>query len=167
MLNRAVWSPLTASRLLLRRVVAVGIPRGVIIFGLDDTIARRRGPQSQANGLYRDPVRSSHAQVVNVRGRRWLACLVRTPRPWAHRVWAWPFLTGLGPAARVYAPRGRRHQTLTARAWPMMRLVVRWLPGRELALVAASRVAALELLDHVQTWPRARVLTRLRLDAAL
>jgi hypothetical protein len=48
-----------------------------------------------------------------------------------------------------------------------MRLVVRWVPGRELACVADSRVAALELLDNVKTWPRARVITRLRLDAAL
>src|SRR5438477_10090207 len=36
-LNRAVWSPLKASRLLLSLLV-VFIPRGVIILGLDDTI---------------------------------------------------------------------------------------------------------------------------------
>src|SRR5262245_64717114 len=34
-LHRAVWSPLTASRLLLRLLVAVFIPTGVIVFGLD------------------------------------------------------------------------------------------------------------------------------------
>src|SRR3954447_22136914 len=37
-LNRAVWSPLTASRLLRRLLVAVCIPRGVVVVGLDDTI---------------------------------------------------------------------------------------------------------------------------------
>ena len=37
-LNRAVWSPLTASRLLLRLLVAGFIPRGVVVVGLDDTI---------------------------------------------------------------------------------------------------------------------------------
>ncbi len=37
-LNRAVWSPLTASRLLLRLLVAVFIPSGAIVVGLDDTI---------------------------------------------------------------------------------------------------------------------------------
>src|SRR5215468_12596357 len=42
-LNRAVWSPLHASRLLLRLLVAVFVPRGVVLFGLDDTIERRRG----------------------------------------------------------------------------------------------------------------------------
>ena len=166
-LNRAVWSPLTASRLRLRRVVAGFIPRGVIIRGLDDTIERRRGHQIQATGIDRDPVRSSHSPVVKVSGLRWLACLVRTPLPWAHRVWAWPCLTVRCPSARFYEPRGRRHQTVTERAWPMMRRVVRWWPGRERALVADSRVAALDLRDTVQTLPCARVITRRRLDAAL
>jgi hypothetical protein len=72
-LNRAVWSPLTASRLLLRLLVAVFIPSGVVVFGLDDTIERRRGDQIAAKGIYRDPVRSSHAHVVKVSGLRWTA----------------------------------------------------------------------------------------------
>ena len=33
-LNRAVWSPLTASRLLLRLLVAVFIPSGAVVLGL-------------------------------------------------------------------------------------------------------------------------------------
>ncbi|HEY5868738.1 MAG TPA: transposase [Candidatus Tectomicrobia bacterium] len=166
-LNRAVWSPLTASRLLLRLLVAVFIPRGVVVFGLDDTIERRRGEQITAKGIYRDPVRSSHAHFVKVSGLRWLACMVLTPLSWADRVWALPFLTVLCPSERFYAQRGRRHQTMTERAWQMIQLVVRWLPGREVAFVADSSFAALELLDKVATLPRASVITRLRLDAAL
>lgn len=50
-LNRAVWSPLNASRLLLRLFVAVFVPRGVVLFGLDDTIERRRGEQITAQGI--------------------------------------------------------------------------------------------------------------------
>ena len=63
-LNRAVWSPLYASQLLLRLLVAVFVPRGVVLFGLDDTIERRRGDHITAKGIYRDPVRSSHAPMV-------------------------------------------------------------------------------------------------------
>jgi DDE superfamily endonuclease len=166
-LNRAVWSPLTASRLLLRFVVAVFILRGVIVVGLDDTIERRRGEQITAKGIYRDPVRSSHSHFVKVSGLRWLACMVLAPLSWAHRVWALPFLTVLCPSERFSEQRGRRHQTLTERAWQMIRLVVRWLPGREVAFVADSSFAALELLDKVKALPRASVITRLRLDAAL
>jgi hypothetical protein len=166
-LNRAVWSPLQASRLLLKLLAAVFIPQGVIIFGLDDTIERRRGDQIKAKGIYRDPVRSSHAHFVKVSGLRWLACMVLLPISWAHRVWALPFLTVLCPSERFYAQHGRRHQTLTERAWQMIRLVVRWLPGREIAFVADSSFAALELLDQVKTLSRGHLITRLRLDAAL
>jgi DDE superfamily endonuclease len=166
-LNRAVWSPLTASRLLLRLLVAVFIPRGVVVVGLDDTIERRRGEQIKAKGIYRDPVRSSQAYFVKVRGLRWLACMVLLPLSWANRVWALPFLTVLCPSERFYEQRGRRHQTLTERAWQMIRLVGRWLPDRDLVFVADSSFAALELLDKVATLPRASVITRLRLDAAL
>ena len=166
-LNRAVWSPLSASRLLLRFLVAVFIPSGVVVVGLDDTIERRRGDHIAAKGIYRDPVRSSHAYCVKVSGLRWLACMVLAPLSWADRVWALPFLTALCPSERFYEQRGRCHQPLTARAWQMMRLVVRWLPGREIVFVADSSFAALELLDKVTTLPRASVITRLRLDAAL
>lgn len=166
-LNRAVWSPLTASRLLLRVLAAVFVPRGVVVFGLDDTIERRRGEQITAKGIYRDPVRSSHTHFVKVSGLRWLACMMLTPLAWADRVWALPFLTVLCPSERFYAQRGRRHQPLTARAWQIIRLVSRWLPGREIVFVADSSFAVLELLDKVKTLPRASVITRLRLDAAL
>jgi hypothetical protein len=94
-LNRAVWSSLTTSRLLLRFLVAVFIPSGVVVVGLDDTIERRRGEQIQAKGIYRDPVRSSHAHFVKVSGLRWLACMLLVPLSWADRVWALPFLTVL------------------------------------------------------------------------
>lgn len=166
-LNRAAWSPLTASRLLLRLLVAVFIPQGVVVLGLDDTIERRRGEQITAKGIYRDPVRSSHSHFVKVSGLRWLACMLLSPLSWAERVWALPFLSVLCPSERFYAQRGRRHQPLTERAWQMIRLVVRWLPGREVAFVTDSSFAALELLDKVATLPRASVITRLRLDAAL
>ena len=166
-LNRAVWSPLSASRLLLRLLVAVFVPRGVVLFGLDDTIERRRGEHIAAKGIYRDPVRSSHAHVVKVSGLRWLGCMLLTPIAWAHRVWALPFLTVLCPSERFYAQRGRRQHTLLERAWQMIQLVRRWLPGREVAFVADSSFAALELLAQVARLPRASVITRLRLDAAL
>ena len=166
-LNRAVWSPLTASRLLLRFLVAVFIPSGMVVFGLDDTIERRRGEQITAKGISRDPVRSSHTHFVKVSGLRWLACMVLVPLSWADRVWALPFLTVLCPSERFYAQRGRRHQPLTARAWQMMRLIGRWMPGREIVWVADSSFAVLELLDKVKTLPGASVITRLRLDAAL
>src|SRR6266566_3459647 len=156
-LNRAQWSSLAVARVLLGLIVCTFVPAGAVVIGIDDTLERRRGEKIKAKGIYRDPVRSSHAHVVKASGLRWLACMVLTPLAWADRVWALPFLTALGPSERFYAQRGRRHQPLTARAWQMMRLVVRWLPGREIVCVADSSFAALELLGQVKTLPRGSV----------
>ena len=71
-LHRAVWAPLHASRLRLRLFVAGFVPRGVVLCGLDATIERRRGEQMTAQGIYRAPVRSSHAHMVQASGLRWL-----------------------------------------------------------------------------------------------
>ena len=166
-LHRAVWSPLYASQLLLRLFVAVCVPRGVVLFGLDDTSERRRGDHMTAQGIYRDPVRSSQAHRVKASGLRWLACLVLPPISWANRVWALPFMTVLCPAERCDEQHGRRHHTLLARAWQIIRLVRRWLPGRAVVFVADSRFAALAWLALVVRLPGVSVSTRLRLEAAL
>jgi len=93
--------------------------------------------------------------------------MLLTPIVWANRVWALPFLTVLCPSERFYEQRGRRHHTVLERAWQIIRLVRRWLPGREIVFVADSSFAALEWLDHVARLARVSVITRLRLDAAL
>ena len=76
-------------------------------------------------------------------------------------------MTVLCPSERFYAQRGRRHQTLLERAWQIIQLVRRWLPGREVVFVADSSFAALEWLALVARLPGVSVITRLRLDAAL
>jgi len=103
-LKRAVWSPRTARRVLLRLLVAVCIPRGGVSGGLDAPIERRRGEQSKAQGLYRAPGRASHTPVVTARGRRGLACRVLTSLSWADRVWARPSLIPHPPVLR--GPQG-------------------------------------------------------------
>jgi hypothetical protein len=167
-LNRAAWSPLKASRCLLRFMLAIFTPWWeTLVFELDDTIERRWGQQIKARGIYRDPVRSSHSHFVKVSGLRWLCCMLLIPIPWAKRVWALPFLSVLCPSERFYEQRGRRHQSLIERAWQLIRLLRRWLPRRELVFVTDNSFAALELLAQVQSLPQTSLITRLRLDAAL
>ena len=164
-LNRALWSSLAASRILLGLLVAAFAPSGVLVMGLDDTIERRRGDQIKAKGIYRDPVRSSHSHFVKASGLRWLSLMLLVEIPWAGRIWALPFLTALCPSERYHRERGRKHQKLTERARQMLLTVKRWLPQREVVVVADSSFAALELLDAVRS--EVTVITRLRLDAAL
>ena len=164
-LNRARWSSLAASRILLSLLVSAFAPTGAIIMGLDDTIERRRGEKIAALGIYRDPVRSSHSHFVKASGLRWLSLMLLCEIPWAGRVWALPFLTALCPSQRYCKERGRAHRKLTDRARQMLLLAARWLPQRDLVVTADSSFAALELLEAVRH--EVTVVTRLRLDAAL
>lgn len=167
-LNRARWSQLAASELLLAWLVKVFAPSGPIVLGLDDTIERRRGEKIRAQGVYRDPVRSSHSHFVKASGLRWLSLMLLTPIPWAKRVWALPFLTALAPSERYYQQQGRAHKKLTDWARQLLFQARRWLPGRQLVVVADAGFAAIEFLSQVSQLPNPIcMITRLRLDAAL
>jgi hypothetical protein len=164
-LNRAVWSSLAASRILLLLLVRTFAPEGPLIFGLDDTIERRWGAKIAARGIYRDPVRSSQSHVVKASGLRWLCMMLLVPIPWAARVWALPFLSALCPSEHYHHSLGKRHKTLTDWARQLVRQVSRWLPGRQMIIVADSTFSALQFLGAARR--HATVITRLRLDAAL
>lgn len=163
-LNRAVWGPRAASRLLLGLLLDGFVPRGPVVLGLDDTIERRRGKRIGAKGIHRDPVRSSHGRFAKTSGLRWLGLVL--PAPWAGRVWALPFLTALAPSERHRRERGKRHKKLTDGARRLALQARRWLPGRELVLVADSGFAVLGLPASLGR-RGATCITRLRPDAAL
>ena len=166
-LNRAVWSGRAAAQRLLGLLLAAFVSRdGPVVLGLDDTIERRWGRRIAARGIYRDPVRSSRSHFVKTSGLRWLSLMLLAPIPWAGRVWALPFLTALAPSERYCRQRARRHKTLTDWGRQMALQARRWLPGREVVLVADSSFAA---LDFLATLTRRGLvcITRLRLDAAL
>ena len=150
---------------MLLALIEAFVPHGPLVMGLDDTIERRRGAQIAAKGIYYDPVRSSHGHFVKASGLRWLCLMLLAPVPWAARIWALPFLSVLAPSQRYYEKRGRRPNKLTDRARQMLRLVKRWLPHRQIVVVADSSFAAIELLAAVGK--KVCMITRLRLDAAL
>jgi hypothetical protein len=165
-LNRARWSLLAASHLLRRLLVTRFAPTGELVFGLDDTIERRRGTKIHAKGLDRDPGRSSPAHFVTASGLRWLCCLLLAQVSWAGAMWGLPCLPVLGPSERSQAERGRLQQQLPERARQIIRLLTRWVPDRLLIFVGEGSFAVLELLHAVSHMPHARLLTRVRLDAA-
>lgn len=69
-LSRAVWSGLEVSGVLLRLLLKHFDNGGPLVFGLDETLERRRGRHISAKGIYRDPVRSSQSHFVKASGLR-------------------------------------------------------------------------------------------------
>jgi len=168
-LSRATWSGLTVSlillRLLLRTFAKFGEP---LVFGIDETIERRRGDKIKAKGIYRDPVRSSNEHFVKASGLRWISVMWLTTIPWAQRLWALPFLTVLAPSERYYEARGRKAKKITDWARQLIFQLRRWLPTQPMIIVGDSAYAALDFLHACQALKHAvTVITRLRLDAAL
>lgn len=168
-LNRASWSSRSVSRILLRLLIAAFLPADTpIVVGLDEHIERRRGAKIAAKGIYRDAVRSSKSFFVKTSGLRWLSMMLLASIPWVDRVWALPFLTVLAPSERYHQERGRRHKQLTDWARQMIKQLRRWLPDRQLVVVADSTYAAIELLAACAGLVQpVTMITRLRLDAAL
>jgi hypothetical protein len=164
-LNRVKWSPIKASRRLLLTLIAAFAPSGPLVMALDDTIERRRGPKITARAVYRDPVQSSHKNLVKTSGLRWLCLMLVVPIPWARRYWALPFCTALAPSKNYYLRRNRQPCKLTDRARQMLLMVRHWLPDRAIVVVADNTFSVIELLAAVRQ--KVCVVTRLRLDAAL
>lgn len=168
-LNRAKWTSLTLSPILLRLLLAAFVPEDQpVVAGIDEHIERRRGAKIAAKGIYRDPVRSSKAFFVKTSGLRWVSMQLLAPIPWAARVWALPFLTALAPSERYHHQRHQRHKTTTDWARQMILQLRRWLPDRVIVVVADNAYAVLDLLSRCQRLGNpVTVVTRLRLDAAL
>ena len=124
-LNRARWSSLKSSKILLRRLIEVFDLFGELVIGFDETIEGRRGEQIEAKGIYRDAVRSSKSFFVRASGLRWLSFMLLTEVLFAKKVWALPFSTVLCPSERYDRARGIRHRKLTDRAGQAILLIKR------------------------------------------
>jgi hypothetical protein len=156
------------SRILLHLLVSAFAPDGPLVWGVDETLERRRGAKIAAKGIYHDAVRSSHSPFVKASGLRWSRLMLRVPIAWAAPTWALPFLTALGPSERYARTHHRAPKTLTDWARQLLLVVRRWWPDRPLVAVADSTYATLPLLARGQRLANPiTFIARLRLDAAL
>ena len=168
-LNRALWSSLQMSRVLLVLLIEhLTQDDEPLVFGIDETLERRRGSRISAKGVFRDAVRSSESHLVRASGLRWVTLMWLAHIPWANRTWALPILTALAPAESYHQKVGRRHKKITAWARQMIIQLRRWLPDRRIVVVTDRGYAALELLHGCQSLRQpVTFISGLKLDAAL
>lgn len=168
-LNRAKWSGLLASKILLGLLIATFLASGVpLIIGADETLERRQGKHIKAKGVFRDAGRSSKKHKVYSFGLRWVSMMVLVPVPWSSRAWALPFLTVLAPSERTNTANGKRHKTSIDWIGQMIRIVRRWQPTRVMVLVVDGGLAAIKLgWQCLNSEQPVTYISRLRFDAAL
>jgi hypothetical protein len=168
-LNRAKWSGLAVSKILLGLLVTAFVATGgTVILGADETLERRKGKHIRAKGVFRDAVRSSRKYTVKAFGLRWVSMMLLVNVPWSSRVWALPFLTVLAPSEKTNITNGKRHKTSIDWIMQMMSQVRRWLPNRKLVLVVDGGLIALTLGHRCLSYTNQVILlARFRLDAQL
>jgi len=168
-LNRAVWSSLQVSKVLLALIVAAFVPPDApVILVVDEKLERRKGKRIKALGYFRDPLRSSKKQAVISAGLRWLSMMLVAPVPWSRRPWALPFLTVLAPSEATDTAHGKRHKTAPRWIRQMLCQVRRWMPDRDLVVITDGGLVAIETGLHcTRLRKRVTYVAPLRLDARL
>lgn len=165
-LSRAKWSAFQCSKKLLFLLINNFIVQDkTLVFGIDETLERRKGEQIKAKGIYRDAVRSSKSHFVKCSGLRWICVMLLTPISWANRIWALPFLTVLAPSKRYHEEQGKPHKTISDWARQICMVLCRWLPDFQCIMLGDGSYAVRVLLAATPanvTW-----IVRFRLDSRL
>lgn len=165
-LNRAKWSALQGSKILLGLLILLLPLNFPVIGGIDETIERRKGKKIKAKGCYRDAVLSTEKHVVKCLGLKWISMMLIVPLPWSSRHWALPFLTVLAPSKKANEKDGKRHKTTVDWAIQMALQVKRWVLHRELIVVGDGAYASVKLAIKCLK-NNITLISRLRLDARL
>jgi hypothetical protein len=168
-LNRARWSSLQVSKVLLLLLVATFVPTGTpVILVIDETLERRYGRKIKALSIFRDPVRSSQSHVVKTPALRWVNMAIVVKVPWDSRPWALPFLTVLAPSEKTNQKHGKRHKTSPKWARQMICQVRRWLPDHDITVVTDGGLVAIETGHRCMRFRQpVTYIARLRMDARL
>lgn len=166
-LNRASWSCLTLSRLLLQLLASTFVEAGgTAEIVIDETLERRWGRKIAKRGHYRDNLQSSKEQSVSTSGLRWVVMMLVVQVPWTRREWALPFFSVLATPPKVSEQLGKPHKTVAQIAAQMVIAVRRWLPDMPMKLVGDTAYSVVELglccAKH-----QVALIAPLRLDARL
>jgi hypothetical protein len=165
-LNRAKWSSLSASRILLDLIVnMVGVDKPLVMY-IDETLERRKGPKIKAKGYYRDAVRSSKSAVVKCLGLKWLMLAISWRFPFSERYFALPFMTVLQPSEKCNKAAKKKHKTTLKWTIQMLIQVDRWLKYTPIILVGDGGFACGELAWECIKF-KISLITRLKMNAGL
>lgn len=143
--SQARWSSIRLARVLARQVVGLLPNDGPIVLVGDDTVFAHPGRRVFGKARHRDPVRSSHAYTAWRYGHKWVVLAVLVRFPFAVRPWALPVLVALYRSADDDRRERHRHRTPAQHAIRLLRLMLRWFPGRRFVFVGDSAYGTHEI----------------------
>jgi hypothetical protein len=130
-LSQARWSGPRLACLLSRSVLRRYWPAGAVTLVGDDTVTEHPGRKVYGKSKHRDAVRSSHSHTAWRWGHKWVVLAVLVRLPFARRPWALPVLVALYRSKQDNSKRGRPHKTPAELMRVLLRLMLRWFPGRQ------------------------------------
>jgi hypothetical protein len=149
-LSQARWSGLRTAAVLSRFVLRHFWPAGPVPLAGDDTVTEHRGKKVHGKGRHRDAVRSSHSYTAWRYGHKWVVLAVLVRFPFAHRPWALPVLAALYRSPQDNRQRGRPHKTPAELMQLLLRLLLRWFPGRQFVFAGDSGYGSHEMASFAQ-----------------
>jgi hypothetical protein len=166
--NRARWSPLIMSRLLLGLIVSTLLAaEAPLLLVIDDTLERRRGRKVRYKSIFRDAVRSTAEHLSLTFGIRWVCACVLVETPWSQRPWALPFFVIPVISEKRALQLKKRYVSPTQWAAYLLKKVRRWFPDRPVVLIGDGGYASVELSRQAADLAGVTFVSRLRMDAAL
>jgi hypothetical protein len=143
--SQARWSSIRLACALARRVVDLLPADDPIILVGDDTVFAHPGRHVFGKARHRDPVRSSHASTAWRYGHKWVVLAVPVRFSFAVRPWALPVLVALYRSQADDRRERHRHRTPAQQAIRLLRLMLRWFPGRRFIFVGDSAYGTHEM----------------------
>ena len=166
-LNRASWSSLRVSEILLNLIVTTFCQSGGgLTIAIDETLERRWGRKIIKRGHWRDSRQSSRQRNITTSGLRWVGMAVGVTLPWTNQPWAVPFFSVLATTPKVSDELKKHHKTVPRLAQQMVRQLRRWAPALPITLVGDNAYSVIDL-GTVCREAGITLIAPLRLDARL
>jgi hypothetical protein len=146
-LSDARWSGLRLAALLARFVLRRYWPAGTITLVGDDTVTEHPGRKVYGKAKHRDAVRSSHSYTAWRWGHKWVVLAVLVRLPFARRPWALPVLVALYRSRQDDLKRGLPHKTPAELMQVLLRLMLRWFPGRSFRFAGDAGYGSHDMAD--------------------
>lgn len=145
----ASWS-LDAAGLAVFRLVEPHLDEEMILLGIDDTLARKRGLKVFGVGMHHDPLLSSRRHKVTNWSLNWvvLGVIVRFPL-WPDRPFCLPILFRLYLNKKAAAKWRRKQRTRPKLAVEMLHILCRHRNNRRFHAVADSAYGGQSVLAHL------------------